>query len=714
MENEQFVKTFAESGTADSVAKWLRYLREKELYHLGIMIGEFLAPYFFHDTNILDELGMCYYYAGYHKQSWELYNDILSSGTLSRHKSNAYSFNAHFNIPHIENQYTEYPEDIVKSLVARRQPIPLVTFTITTCKRFDLFEKTMNSFLNCCEDVHLISNWICVDDNSSTEDRKKMQEKYPFFNFYFKSPEEKGHAQSMNILLRMIQTPYVFHMEDDWQFYSIKPYIKQCIEVLNHNSELGQCLVNKNYAETHEDIKLIGGIFNKTEHGLRYYVHDHDNDEDSFRTKYGNGFNCAYWPHYSLRPGITKTEVFRKIGLYKPEVAHFEMEYARRYIQQGYKTAFLDTINAKHIGRLTKDRNDKSKINAYTLNDEKQFVDKNESQPVTEEQPQGIEIRPLVINLDSRPDRMESFVKQVQDSDVGINFIRVPAIDGYKLQSTRQLEQLFNPNDYNYRRGMIGCALSHISLWIKLCDEKALYLILEDDVEFVPDFQLKLRQVVLDTTKADPEWDIIFLGHHLYEQYQTSKSYNKQLIPKTEKWDAAKSLQQSRGGTGGYIINPKGALGMLSFIQERGMTNGIDTMMQKAADRLKIYYCEPHLIYSECMTSDNIDSVDSDIQKNYDSLKVDVEERIQNEIKWFNENSDPHRFLGPNESHADDGIISIGQEGSQQSYPNTFSYLIDKRPVHIPASKAEKYFKNYRLLNDGRVSNEFLIKFEES
>ena len=39
---------------------------------------------------------------------------------------------------------------------------------MTTCKRFDLFEKTINSILNCF-DVENIDEWFLVDDNSSVE-----------------------------------------------------------------------------------------------------------------------------------------------------------------------------------------------------------------------------------------------------------------------------------------------------------------------------------------------------------------------------------------------------------------------------------------------------------------------------------------------------------------------------------------------------------------
>ena len=84
-----------------------------------------------------------------------------------------------------EESVIKYNQDIVNKLteqinLRKSNPNPnnKLTFTITTCKRFDLFEKTINSFLNCCLDIDLIDEFIGVDDNSSKQDRKQMKKLY--------------------------------------------------------------------------------------------------------------------------------------------------------------------------------------------------------------------------------------------------------------------------------------------------------------------------------------------------------------------------------------------------------------------------------------------------------------------------------------------------------------------------------------------------------
>jgi hypothetical protein len=86
------------------------------------------------------------------------------------------------------------------------------------------------------------------------------------------------------------------------------------------------------------------------------------------------------------------------------------------------------------------------------------------------------------------------------------------------------------------------------------------------------------------------------------------------------------------GGTIGYIINKKGALKCLYHLNERGMYNGIDWVMFKNS-LLNIYYCYPHLVFSECAT--NTIKPDSDIQYNYNRLCDGLEGRLECEKEYW-------------------------------------------------------------------------------
>lgn len=396
-------------------------------------------------------------------------------------------------------------------------------------------------------------------------------------------------------------------MEDDWKFVIKRNYITECLDVLTSYENVGQCLLNKNYAEKNTDIRIIGGNPEQTEGGTKIYIHEHcknDDDYKKFYEKHGHGSNCAYWKHFSFRPSIHKKQVWIELGDFDEKVSHFEAAYSEKYLDKGYVSAFLDGIFCLHTGRLTSEINDTSKPNAYILNGEKQFSGKED---------QTNNFQTYVINLNKRVDRWKKFTEL--DAPKFLNYQRFSAVDGKKLVPNIQLQRIFEGNDYNMRPGMVGCAMSHIKLYIELlnssCDK---FLILEDDITFVKDFKDKFNHLL---TILPTDLDLCYLGHHMWPEKVTDE-YDQEKNPIIEKWDVYKSFTQSIGGTGGYIITKKGAKNLLDFINTTGMTNGIDTVQQKSANKLNIYYCRPHLIYSDCWTNNK--NTDTDIQNDFETL----------------------------------------------------------------------------------------------
>jgi hypothetical protein len=153
------------------------------------------------------------------------------------------------------------------------------------------------------------------------------------------------------------------------------------------------------------------------------------------------------------------------------------MNYAYHYVKKGYKTCFLPGLVCKHIGKLT---SDKDGINAYVLNDEVQFSGEKKITPIRD-----LDI--VYVNLDRRSDRLKTFKNTM--INISTPMYRFSAIDGYTLSTPLypQLYHLFDKNDYNYRCGIVGCALSHISILINFVNSpasKKYLMIMEDDLYF--------------------------------------------------------------------------------------------------------------------------------------------------------------------------------------------------------------------------------------
>jgi GR25 family glycosyltransferase involved in LPS biosynthesis len=602
---EEKVRKFRETYEERYGVDILNYCCNNNVYHLGIVIGKYLETIFPRSKNILREYASCLFLGKKYVDAYDIYNRILSL-PLNETDSIQFIYRLHLCITNdisILDRYNVF-SPFSKQVSSKH---PLVTVTITTCKRLDLFKQTMDTFLNCCLDIEKVDKWLCVDDNSSENDRNEMKKLYPFFEFIFKTDKERGHPKSMNIIKDRVTTPYIFHLEDDWKFFCARNYISECIEILNCNNKYGQCLINRNYAEVIEDIKIVGGIYHQTHTGIRYYVHEYDENRKC------SNFNCLYWPHFSFRPSMIKTRVLREVGDFL-NVKHFEKEYAHRYVNKGYSSVFLEGIYTKHIGKLT---SDKTTLNAYDLNNQIQFEE--------------INYKVYIINLERRSDRLCKFIETNSKELAFLGSMkRFIAVDGMKLRSTNQLQRIFDGNDYNMRRGMVGCALSHIQLYINLLESNHdFYIIFEDDITVTLNFEEKLKTVFSSIRMID--WDIVYLGHTIRKQFVTEHTYDTHSLPIIEKWDKDTSLKRSMGGTGGYMISKKGAEKLLEFINTKGMTNCIDTMQQKSADILNVFYCLPHLIYSECS--------DSDIQMHYDSLTA--VDRLKDELEFYNTNNIP-------------------------------------------------------------------------
>ena len=97
-----------------------------------------------------------------------------------------------------------------------------------------------------------------------------------------------------------------------------------------------------------------------------------------------------------------------------------------------------------------------------------------------------------LINLDTRLDRLESFVKVHPE----IDFTRISAVNGKTIQMTDALYQLCRNNTFQWKKSVIACALSHISVWSKIVKDNATYtLILEDDMRFKPNWKQFVKDI---------------------------------------------------------------------------------------------------------------------------------------------------------------------------------------------------------------------------
>jgi hypothetical protein len=310
---------------------------------------------------------------------------------------------------------------------------PRIMFSVTTCKRLDLFEQTMNSILKNWLDIDKIDYFFCVDDNSSKEDRLKMQTQYPFFNYHMKSPGEKGHRESMNIIwnkVNELKPDYVIQMEDDWLFFKQENYVTRAIAALEkyESQQIHQIVFNREYGLMMFDMQRVNvAPLGPKEEGLCIHL----------KKEGVEGPNCAYWPHYSLQPSVTRASKIIELGDYTSPNQFFERDYADKYHARGYQTAFFDFIYSLHIGKQSWEKDGQ---NAYSLNQVGQF---KASEAKGSETTVEITVRESNIPLKgTMAEHLEQILKKIE---TGTPFGLIRPSDGeYKILNNTTLTNLDN------------------------------------------------------------------------------------------------------------------------------------------------------------------------------------------------------------------------------------------------------------------------------
>lgn len=226
-----------------------------------------------------------------------------------------------------------------------------------------------------------------------------------------------------------------------------------------------------------------------------------------------------------------------------------------------------------------------------------------------------VKITAHYINMNRRQDRKKQVEKEFKRENFVCN--RYEAFDGSTINKNSNVCKLFEGNNFNYRRGVMGAALSHIGLWRKLVEsEDDYFLIFEDDIKLKENFNATLQ--ILLTQLEIIKCDIIFLGYHndVFDKTQNKNIMGKnycnfmKITPVTE--EIKKYIW---GGLFGYIIHRDLATQFLKDLDENFIKEPIDTYVLRHPN---LHIFVPLTVISPLMTF--YSKADSDIQ--YDILSI--------------------------------------------------------------------------------------------
>lgn len=206
-----------------------------------------------------------------------------------------------------------------------------------------------------------------------------------------------------------------------------------------------------------------------------------------------------------------------------------------------------------------------------------------------------------IINLDRRADRFELFKKT--HPDLANSLMRLGAFDGRGLTLTPKIARLFAPHDFKWKKSVMGCALSHLTVWMQLLNEKPeinTYLVLEDDARLSPEWRGAWENAV-DNGHLPEGWDLVYLGGILppnrpgFESGAVEKiNASVARVKENRFFGQSEPNRYFHFCAYAYVLTRRGAQKIVDFIQARGgIWTSADHMMCNIEKILNIYFLHP-------------------------------------------------------------------------------------------------------------------------
>jgi GR25 family glycosyltransferase involved in LPS biosynthesis len=222
------------------------------------------------------------------------------------------------------NNYNHFTQSISKD--------DLVTAVFTSCGRFDLLEKTINSFIK--YNTYPIEKYIIIENsgkNNSEEHLRSIAKNLKNCQIII-NEENIGQVSSIDKAYSFVDTEYIFHCEDDWDFFD-KGFIQKSIDLLKFDKRI----INVNLR-----IRFDG------EKGSMHPISDiKKTNKENFYHEYTPRY-LGVWHGFSWNPGLRRLSDYNEIKPYKQYIE--ESGVGNKYFSSGKISACLKNSYCKHIG----------------------------------------------------------------------------------------------------------------------------------------------------------------------------------------------------------------------------------------------------------------------------------------------------------------------------------------------------------------------------
>ena len=205
-----------------------------------------------------------------------------------------------------------------------------ITFVLTSCGRFDLLSETMRSFLGC--NTAPMLRYLVIEDSGDAKVRDVVAPLGVPVDVIV-NETRLGQMASIDRAYRSVDTPYIFHCEDDWRFF--RPgFVEESLAVLEAGPAIAMVNGRRRGQNAHHDAlhaiastRLVGGV--------PVVVPPIEASD--------------VWGGYSFNPGLRRLADVRRIGSFA-ERGH-EKHVSMWFKRQGMAAAALVEPAYETIGR---------------------------------------------------------------------------------------------------------------------------------------------------------------------------------------------------------------------------------------------------------------------------------------------------------------------------------------------------------------------------
>jgi hypothetical protein len=201
-----------------------------------------------------------------------------------------------------------------------------VSFVITSCGRVDLLQRTIESFIK--YNTYPISEFIIIDDSLDLTTHEFINKTYGTTFKIILNKEKLGQIKSIDKLYSLVKTSYIFHCEDDWEFFR-GGFIEDSLSILKENQDV-ICIWLRDLWDTNNH--PVSREILTTKSSILY-------------RELSRYFGCY---GFSFNPGLRRLKDYQIIAPFN-KIGH-EVDIGLKYEKMNYHAVILEQSAVEHIG----------------------------------------------------------------------------------------------------------------------------------------------------------------------------------------------------------------------------------------------------------------------------------------------------------------------------------------------------------------------------